>query len=161
MDFSGFRQTIRETLSVSQLEGGFPMSTIRTRGRSIAITLTLALVMLCSATASAARVYTITAYSSDARSCGKWADGYTATMHRLKTGDRVVAVDPKVIPLYAWVHIEGLGWYRALDVGGAIKGRRIDVWHERHRDAIQFGRQRLKVRWQMTPPPEHELARSR
>jgi len=135
------------------------MTLIRPRGRSILIAVTL--VTLCAASAAAEQVFTITAYTSDARSCGKWADGYTSTMHRLKTGDRVVAVDPRVIPLYAWVHIEGLGWFRALDVGGAIKGRRIDVWHERHRDAIQFGKQRLKVRWQTTPPPEEELARSR
>ena len=120
------------------------MTLIRPRGRSILIAVTL--VTLCAASAAAEQVFTITAYTSDARSCGKWADGYTSTMHRLKTGDRVVAVDPRVIPLYAWVHIEGLGWFRALDVGGAIKGRRIDVFYLSHSQARKWGKRWLNVK---------------
>lgn len=39
----------------------------------------------------------------------------------------IIAVDPKIIPLYSIVEIEGLGCFLALDTGGAIKGNRIDI----------------------------------
>lgn len=39
----------------------------------------------------------------------------------------VVAVDPKVIPLFTKMYIPGYGIAIAGDVGGAIKGRRIDL----------------------------------
>ncbi len=44
-----------------------------------------------------------------------------------------VAVDPKVIPLGTRIYIPAYravngGWFRAADVGGAIKGRHIDVY---------------------------------
>lgn len=50
-----------------------------------------------------------------------------------------IAVDPRVIPYYSEVYIDGVGWRKALDCGGAIKGKRIDVlvwscrgWHNRY-----------------------------
>lgn len=39
----------------------------------------------------------------------------------------IIAVDPKIIPLYSIVEIEGLGVFVALDTGGLIKGNKIDV----------------------------------
>ena len=39
----------------------------------------------------------------------------------------IIAVDPEVIPLYSIVEIEDLGVFIALDVGGLIKGNRIDI----------------------------------
>lgn len=58
----------------------------------------------------------------------------------------VVAVDPKVIPLYSELHIEGYGKGKALDTGGAIKGNRIDVFFETYEEAIQWGRKTVEVR---------------
>ncbi len=39
----------------------------------------------------------------------------------------VCAVDPKVIPLRSRLYIEGYGFCRAEDIGGAIKGNKIDL----------------------------------
>lgn len=39
----------------------------------------------------------------------------------------VCAVDPNVIPLGSKIYVEGYGRCTALDIGGAIKGNRIDV----------------------------------
>ena len=39
----------------------------------------------------------------------------------------IIAVDPKIIPLYSIVEIKDLGIFIALDVGGLIKGNRIDI----------------------------------
>ncbi|GAA3326735.1 hypothetical protein GCM10020331_063860 [Ectobacillus funiculus] len=40
---------------------------------------------------------------------------------------KLIAVDPKVIPLGSKVWVEGYGEAIAGDTGGAIKGNRIDV----------------------------------
>ena len=47
---------------------------------------------------------------------------------------RTIAVDPKLIPLGSRVYIPayrsiaGSGWFTAIDTGGAIKGRHVDVY---------------------------------
>ena len=54
--------------------------------------------------------------------------GITATGQRLRRG--VVAVDPRVIPLYTQLYVPGYGAGQALDTGGAVKGQRIDLGYE-------------------------------
>lgn len=68
---------------------------------------------------------------------------YTATGSRLKKG--IVSVDPKVIPLGTKLYIEGYGYAVADDVGGAIKGTRIDLAFDKRSEALEFGRQSIKV----------------
>jgi 3D (Asp-Asp-Asp) domain-containing protein len=62
---------------------------------------------------------------------------------------RVVAVDPKVIPLWSTLEIrlaDGTMFKAiAVDTGGLIKGRKIDVLVAREKDAWDFGRQGVKV----------------
>ena len=41
---------------------------------------------------------------------------------------KVIAVDPKVIPLGSKVWVEGYGYAVAGDTGGAIKGNKIDLF---------------------------------
>jgi 3D (Asp-Asp-Asp) domain-containing protein len=84
-----------------------------------------------------------TAYSPGPVSCGKHADGYTSL--GLRAGFGVAAVDPTVIPLGSRLFIEGYGFAVAADVGGAIKGKRIDLGYDTHREAVQFGRRRVTV----------------
>ncbi len=84
-----------------------------------------------------------TAYEPSERSCGKYADGYTAIGMKAVPG--IVAVDPKVIPLRTKLYVEGYGPALAADVGGAIKGNRIDLFFNTVEEALRFGRRRLKV----------------
>lgn len=80
-----------------------------------------------------------TAYSSQDPGNGN----YTATGSRLKKG--IVSVDPRLIPLGTKLYVEGYGYAVADDVGGAIKGHRIDLAYDSRSEALQFGRQTVKV----------------
>ena len=51
----------------------------------------------------------------------------------------MVAVDPRVIPLRSMLYIEGFGFARAEDIGGAIKGNKIDILFDKHSDVARFG----------------------
>ena len=64
--------------------------------------------------------------------------GKTAT--GLPVGPGIVAVDPGVIPLGTRMTIPGYGEGVAADVGGGIKGARIDVWIASCSDAASFTR---------------------
>ncbi|MSR40783.1 MAG: hypothetical protein EXS10_02645 [Phycisphaerales bacterium] len=85
----------------------------------------------------------VTAYSPDARSCGASADGITASGYSVETnGGALVAADPKILPLGSLVSIPGYddgAPVPVLDVGGAIKGRRIDVLFRTHEVARAWG----------------------
>ena len=56
-----------------------------------------------------------------------------------------VAADPQVFPIGTRLLIPGYGTGVVEDVGGAIKGRHIDVWFPLHRTALNWGRRNLKV----------------
>lgn len=83
---------------------------------------------------------------------GVYANGYTATGVRAKAGNgtrenpHIIAVDPKMMPLGTLVEISGYGYAKAEDVGGAIKGRRIDLLFDTHEEALQFGRRNLELK---------------
>ena len=57
-----------------------------------------------------------------------------------------VAADPKVFPFGTRLVVPGYGTGTVEDVGGAIKGRHIDVWFPSHEEAVQWGRRELPVR---------------
>ncbi|WP_232699006.1 3D domain-containing protein [Brevibacillus daliensis] len=79
----------------------------------------------------------LSAYTANAGGgYGKTATGVKATV------GRTVAVDPKVVPLGWWVYIEGIGYRRAEDTGGAIKGNKMDVFLESDSEAVKFGRKK-------------------
>lgn len=84
-----------------------------------------------------------TAYEPGPRSCGRWASGYTAI--GLKAEKGVVAVDDTVIPIRSRLYIPGYGFAIAGDRGSAIKGMRIDLCFATYEEAINFGRQPVKV----------------
>lgn len=84
-----------------------------------------------------------TAYDPGPRSCGRYANGYTAL--GLRAGYGIVAVDPSVIPLGKKLYIEGYGYAIAGDVGRAIKGLRIDLGFDTYREAVSFGVRKVRV----------------
>ena len=93
--------------------------------------------------------FKLTAYCSCEKCCGSWAfdrpDGvvYGASGNELKSGYSI-AVDPSVIPYGTEVIIDGVTC-RADDCGGAIKGNRIDVYFNDHKEALEFGVQYANV----------------
>ncbi|MCW5891070.1 MAG: 3D domain-containing protein [bacterium] len=104
-------------------------------------------------TKSWGRRFTVTKYIPRHPDYGKFNDGFTATMKKADPKERIVAVDPKLIPYGSWVWIEGLGWYRAEDCGGAIKGFRLDVLTATTADAMEYGKQ---DRFVLVVPPAGE-----
>lgn len=75
--------------------------------------------------------------------CCRGVDDTTAL--GLRAGYGVVAVDPAIIPLRSRLYIEGYGYAIAGDTGGMIKGLRIDLGFDSHREAIRFGRRTVRV----------------
>jgi len=88
---------------------------------------------------------TLTAYTAGPESTGKDVGdkgyGVTASGTTVEEG-RTIAVDTSVIPMGWWVYIEGVGLRRAEDKGGAIKGKKIDVYFDSVDVATKFGRKK-------------------
>lgn len=98
--------------------------------------------------------YMLTAYCS----CYECCDEYALNRPIDENGNEIVigasqevlvpgysiAVDPRVIPYGTVVVIDGKE-YVTHDCGGAIKGNRIDVYHDDHKEALKFGIQYAEV----------------
>ncbi|MFB5583886.1 cell wall-binding protein EntB [Bacillus albus] len=100
---------------------------------------------------SAKRELTVvaTAYTADPNENGTYGGRVlTAMGHDLTDNPnmRIIAVDPKVIPLGSKVWVEGYGEAIAGDTGSAIKGNRIDVLMGSKSKAMNWGRQTVKVK---------------
>lgn len=92
---------------------------------------------------------TVTGYSPDARSCGKYADNKTAIMYSVWTnGMNLVAADPTVLPYKSLISVPGYADSEIvpiMDCGGAIKGNRLDLLYPTHEMALQWGIRQLPV----------------
>ncbi|HUS11769.1 MAG TPA: 3D domain-containing protein [Pyrinomonadaceae bacterium] len=85
----------------------------------------------------AASPYVATAYS---------LRGRTASGRMVSRG--LIAADPRVLPLGSRVRLEHPGYsgeYLVADTGGAIRGRRIDIWTPSSREAMRFGKRTVKL----------------
>lgn len=72
--------------------------------------------------------------------------GKTASGRYVSQG--IIAADPRVLPLGSRVRLEAGPWsgeYLVADTGGAIKGRKIDIWTPSSREAMRFGRRKVKL----------------
>lgn len=67
----------------------------------------------------------------------------TCSGTRVRRG--VVAVDPRVIPLGTRMYVEGYGYAIAEDIGGAIKGNKIDVAFLSLDECYRWGVRNVKV----------------
>jgi len=93
--------------------------------------------LVASEVAVSAQTYSATAYSLR----GRTASGQTVTRG-------LIAADPRVLPLGTRVRLDAGQWsgeYLVADTGGAIKGRKIDIWTPSTREAMQFGRRAVKL----------------
>ena len=98
-----------------------------------------------------------TAYCLCKKCCGKSpsnpAYGITASGLKITPGQgmKVVASDPKVIPLGTNVYIEGLygakdyGYAIVADTGSAIKNLKIDLYMDTHQMALNWGVKSVRV----------------
>lgn len=86
-------------------------------------------------------VYKITAYCGCAKCCGK-TDGITASGTHVTAG-RTIAAPPE-IPFGTKISING-HIYTVEDRGGAIKGKRIDIYFNTHQAALDFGVQYIEI----------------
>lgn len=88
-------------------------------------------------TVASAEHYTATAYAFRGR---------TATGQKVAKG--IIAADPRVLPMGTRVRLEAGTWsgvYTVADTGGAIRGKKIDVWVPTTREAFSFGRRKVKL----------------
>ncbi|WP_391117793.1 3D domain-containing protein [Psychrobacillus sp. L3] len=85
-----------------------------------------------------------TAYTAYCNGCsGTTAYGIDL---RANPDQKVIAVDPRIIPLGTKVWVEGYGEAIAGDTGGAIKGNKIDVFIPSYDSAMQWGVKKVKIK---------------
>ena len=84
-----------------------------------------------------------TAYTANCKGCS--AITKTGVDLNANPDQKLIAVDPAVIPLGSKVHVEGYGYATAEDIGGGINGHEIDVFIPKQSDALEWGRKQVKV----------------
>ena len=88
-------------------------------------------------TSAQALTFTATAYNLR----GRTANGSTVSRG-------IIAADRRVLPIGTRVRLEAgsySGEYVVADTGGAVRGRRIDIWVPNAGEAMRFGRRPIKL----------------
>lgn len=60
----------------------------------------------------------------------------------------IVAADPRILPLGSQIQLNAgsySGTYTVADTGGAVKGRKLDIWVPSCSEAVRFGRKTVMV----------------
>lgn len=93
-------------------------------------------------------VKTLTVEASAFTASCKGCSGKTASGINLKKNPdvKLIAVDPKIIPLGTKVWVEGYGIAVAGDTGGSIKGSKIDVFVKTKKTALNWGRKKVEIK---------------
>ena len=86
-----------------------------------------------------------TAYTKGCYQCSGITAGGT-DLNKLNYTPKIIAADPKVLPLGTKIEIEGMGVYTVDDTGGKIKQNRIDILHSTKDEAYKFGRRNVRLR---------------
>lgn len=84
-----------------------------------------------------------TAYTAECDGCTGIT--YTGIDLNKDRNAKVIAVDPNVIPLGTEVYVEGYGHAIAGDIGGAIKGNRIDIHVPTKKEAYDWGVREVEI----------------
>lgn len=86
--------------------------------------------------------YRTTAYCP----CRKCSEGWgrKTSSGALASSGHTVAVDPRVIPMGSRLLIDGKE-YVAQDIGGAVKGKHIDIYYDSHGEALRHGSRKAEV----------------
>ena len=94
-------------------------------------------------------VYTPEGYKRYTRKISAHASAYVATGNRTAIGivpyEGIVAVDPRMIPMYTKMYIPGYGIAMAGDTGGDMVGHRVDLFFNDYHRAIQWGRRDVEI----------------
>ncbi len=72
--------------------------------------------------------------------------GRTASGGGVRRG--IIAADRRVLPIGTRVRLEAgsySGEYLVADTGGAVRGRKIDIWMPSNGEALRFGRRPVKL----------------
>jgi len=92
--------------------------------------------------------FTVTAYCPCEKCNGRWKnisiEGYRLKEDFLDNAINICAVDPKIIPLGSYIKYNGITFW-AKDIGGEIKGKRIDILLSTHEDTIKFGKKMKQI----------------
>lgn len=94
-----------------------------------------------------------TAYTASFKDTGKHPDHpeFGICYTGMKAREGIIAVDPKVIPLYTRVYVDVLGDIKdygfaiAGDIGSGVKGNQIDLYFDTQEAVDKWGRKRVKV----------------
>lgn len=70
--------------------------------------------------------------------------GLTASGTMARPG--TIAADTKIYPFGTVIYIEGYGYGRVEDRGGAINGQHIDLYFRSHKQALEWGKRTVKVK---------------
>ena len=105
------------------------------------------------------RTIEVTGYCKCGKCCGwhrKWGRPINdATGKRKKVGltasgkiarRGTIAADTRKYPFGTVMFIEGYGYGRVEDRGGSIKGNRIDLFFQSHKQALKWGRKKVHVK---------------
>ena len=119
-----------ERTKVREYTSSYPVSAIVQRGTGGTVTY-------------GGKTYSYSHYI-DCDSTFYYSGGTTAT--GAPADERVVAVDPRVIPLGTNIYIPGVGVRTAADTGGAIKGNIVDICFDRSNPlTATYGRRGVRV----------------
>ena len=86
--------------------------------------------------------FKVTAYCPCEDCSDEW--GYKTSTGAKATEGRTIAVDPRVIPYGSEIVIDG-HTYKAEDCGGLIKGNKVDIFFDSHKDVDAYGLQKHDV----------------
>lgn len=95
--------------------------------------------------------FIITAYCSCPVCCGEWSSDNPITASGAAAEEGItVAADWDTLPAGTEIEIEGLGTYIVQDkpaewIVEKYDGKIIDIYFEDHKDALNFGKQEMKV----------------